>query len=191
MIDYIPGLAGVPATESAISSIDGKNGILAYRGYSIEDLVENTTFEETAMLLLLGELPNKSAIDEFQKTLQKHYRVKYNIRNMMWALPPNGHPMNVLQGAIASMAPFYPESKKAAFETSEAQNALIHILSKMATLVAMWEHVRNGYDPVEPDPNLGYAKNFLYMLSGKEPRCSRSNALFLLSTTSSKLLDCT
>jgi citrate synthase len=169
VIDYIPGLAGVPATESAISSIDGKNGILAYRGYSIEDLVENTTFEETAMLLLLGELPNKSAIDEFQKTLQKHYRVKYNIRNMMWALPPTGHPMNVLQGAIASMAPFYPESKKAAFETSEAQNALIHILSKMATLVAMWEHVRNGYDPVEPDPTLGYAKNFLYMLSGKEP----------------------
>jgi len=98
VIDYIPGLAGVPATESAISSIDGKNGILAYRGYSIEDLVENTTFEETAMLLLLGELPNKSAIDEFQKTLQKHYRVKYNIRNMMWALPPNWTPNECVAG---------------------------------------------------------------------------------------------
>ncbi|MBT4669135.1 MAG: citrate synthase, partial [Candidatus Ruthia sp.] len=66
MIEYIPGLAGVPATESSISSIDGKNGILAYRGYSIEDLVKNASFEEASMLLLHGELPNQQETEEFR-----------------------------------------------------------------------------------------------------------------------------
>ncbi|VVM18430.1 Citrate synthase (si) (EC [uncultured Gammaproteobacteria bacterium] len=67
MIEYIPGLAGVPATESSISSIDGKNGILAYRGYSIEDLVKYASFEEVAMLLRDGELPSSDALADFQK----------------------------------------------------------------------------------------------------------------------------
>jgi len=169
MIEYIPGLAGVPATESAISSIDGKNGILAYRGYSIDDLVKNSTFEETSILLLNGDLPNKDELEDFQSLLQSHYRVKTNIRNMMWSLPATGHPMNVLQMAIASMATFYPEAKAASVECAVTKNALIHILSTMATLVSMWENVRNGYDPVPPDPSMGYAKNFLHMLCGEEP----------------------
>lgn len=169
MIEYIPGLAGVPATKSSVSSIDGKNGILAYRGYSIEDLVLHSSFEETSMLLLHGELPNKQEVNDFRELLQSHYRVKSNIRTMMWSLPQTGHPMNVLQMAIASMATFYPEVKAATPDSAVTQNALIHILSTMATLVSMWENVRNGYDPVPPDPSMGYAQNFLHMLRGDEP----------------------
>jgi citrate synthase len=107
MIEYIPGLAGVPATESSISSIDGKNGILAYRGYSIEDLVKYASFEEVAMLLRDGELPSADALYDFKEALHQRYEVKRGIREMMWALPANGHPMDVLQTAIASMATFY------------------------------------------------------------------------------------
>ena len=169
MIEYVPGLAGVPATESSISSIDGENGILAYRGYSIEDLVKNSSFEEASMLLLHGELPNKQELEEFKHLLQSHYRVKSNIRTMMWSLPPTGHPMNVLQMAVASMATFYPEAKAATPDSDVTQVALTHILSTTATLVSMWENVRNGYDPVPPDPSMGYAQNFLHMLCGKEP----------------------
>jgi len=169
MIEYIPGLAGVPATESSISSIDGKNGILAYRGYSIEDLVKHASFEEASLLLLHGELPSKNETEEFKCLLQSHYRVKSNIRTMMWSLPPTGHPMNVLQMAIASMATFYPEAKAVTPDSDVTQNALIHILSTTATLVSMWENIRNGYDPVLPDTSMGYARNFLHMLCGKDP----------------------
>ena len=101
MKEYVPGLAGVPATKSAISSIDGEKGILAYRGYSIEDLVVHSSFEETALLLMQGELPTPKELDEFRDLLQKRYEVKSKIRALLWALPQKGHSMDVLQTAIA------------------------------------------------------------------------------------------
>ena len=76
MKEYIPGLAGVPATKSAISSIDGEKGILAYRGYSIDDLVAHSSFEETALLLMQGELPTPDELSDFEDLLQKRYEVK-------------------------------------------------------------------------------------------------------------------
>jgi len=110
MKEYVPGLAGVPATKSAISSIDGERGVLAYRGYSIEDLVVHSSFEETALLLMQGELPTPKELDEFKDLLQKRYEVKSKIRALLWALPQKGHSMDVLQTAIASMATFYPDA---------------------------------------------------------------------------------
>lgn len=169
MLEYVPGLAGVPATESSISSIDGAKGILAYRGYPIADLVAHSSFEETAMLLLHGELPNATELSAFKHLLQQQYRVKSNIRAMMWSLPATGHPMNILQVAIASMATFYPDAKAASPDSVVTQNALTRIVSTMATLVSMWEHVRNGYDPIPPNPTMGYAQNFLTMLRAEEP----------------------
>ena len=106
MKEYIPGLAGVPATKSAISSIDGEKGILAYRGYAIDDLVAHSSFEETALLLMQGELPTPKELDEFKDLLQKRYEVKRKIRSLLWSLPQKGHSMDVLQTAIASMATF-------------------------------------------------------------------------------------
>ncbi len=169
MIEYIPGLAGVPATESSISSIDGKNGILAYRGYSIEDLVKHASFEEVAMLLRDGELPNISALEDFNKVLHQRYEVKRDIRHMMWALPANGHPMDVLQTAIASMATFYPDAGAQDPNSAYTQSALTKIISNMSTLVAMWARISTGYDPIQPNNKMSYAKNFLYMSFGEEP----------------------
>lgn len=169
MIEYIPGLAGVPATESAISSIDGKNGVLAYRGYSIEGLVKYASFEEVAMLLRDGELPSADGLQEFKDVLHKRYEVKRNIRQMMWSLPTNGHPMDVLQTAIASMATFYPDAGAQNPDSDYTQSALTKIIANMSTLVAMWARISFGYDPIPPSKNMSYAKNFLYMSFGEEP----------------------
>ena len=81
MKEYVPGLAGVPATKSAISSIDGENGILAYRGYSIQDLVEHSSFEETALLLMQGELPTPKELSSFKNTLKKRNEV--NVKSVI------------------------------------------------------------------------------------------------------------
>ena len=169
MIEYIPGLAGVPATESAISSIDGEKGILAYRGYPIDELVKHSSFEEVAMLLLEGELPTQQKLGEFKEILHKRYEVKRNIRSMMWSIPCNGHSMDVLQTAIASMATFYPDAGAARPDSDYTQNALLKIISNMSTLVAMWARISRGYDPIPPSKNMSYAENFLHMSFGEEP----------------------
>ena len=169
-IEYIPGLAGVPATESAISSIDGEKGILAYRGYSIADLAEKSSFEEVSMLLRYGELPTQDELFVFKDTLSRRYEVKRNIRAMMWALPNDSHPMNVLQTTIAAMATFYPDAGAKDLKSAYTQNALMKIISNMSTLVAMWSRIMSGYDPIPPSKDMGYAENFLYMSFGEKPQ---------------------
>ena len=172
--EYLPGLAGVPATKSNISSIDGEKGILAYRGYDIRELAENSTFEETALLLLDGHLPSQAELDDFDSQLRGERRLKYKIRSIMKNLPTSGHPMEMLQTAVASLGMFYGGEEVLSDGISGNDIEYIHsmsvkIISRMATIVAMWEHVRNGYDPIEPRDDLCHAANFLYMLNGKEP----------------------
>ncbi len=172
--EYLPGLAGVPATKSNISSIDGEKGILAYRGYDIKELAEKSTFEETALLLLDGRLPSRAELDDFDCQLRGERRLKYKIRSIMKNLPTSGHPMEMLQTSVASLGMFYGGEEVLSDGISGNDIDYIHsmsvkIISRMATIVAMWEHVRNGYDPIEPRDDLSHAANFLYMLNGKEP----------------------
>jgi citrate synthase len=142
---------------------------LAYRGYSIEDLVKYASFEEVAMLLRDGELPSSDALADFQKVLHERYEVKRDIRLMMWALPANGHPMDVLQTTIASMATFYPDAGAQDPNSAYTQSALTKIIANMSTLVAMWARISTGYDPIPPSKEMSYAKNFLAMSFGEEP----------------------
>jgi len=174
MSEYLPGLAGVPATKSNISDIDGEKGILAYRGYPIEQLAAESSFEETALLLLDGRLPTASELAEFDQQLKDNRHVKYHIRDLMKTLPESGHPMDMLQTAVASLGMFYSGNEcltggDECRDLNYIHNMTVKMLSRMATLVAMWQHVRNGYDPVEPREDLSYAENFLYMLTRKEP----------------------
>jgi len=163
-MDYIPGLAGVAATESEISYIDGNKGELTYRGYNIMELAEYSSFEETTLLLLFGNLPNATELADFESKLRDARRVKYNLREIMKNLPATTHPMHMLQVAVASLASFYPSTEymKGGTENQEYINEVtVNIISHMGTLVAMWEHMRNGYDPIEPRKDLTYAENFL------------------------------
>jgi citrate synthase len=169
---YIPGLAGVPAKESEISFIDGQKGILTYRGYNIMELAEHSSFEETTLLLLFGDLPTQDEFNAFDKALKESRRVKFNIRNIMENLPATTHPMHMLQVVVASLASFYPSTEymKGGTENQDYINDVtVKIISHMGTLVAMWEHMRNGFEPIEPRKDLSYAENFLYMVTGEEP----------------------
>jgi len=173
MSDYLPGLAGVPATESNISDIDGENGILSYRGYPIEELAKHSTFEETSLLLLDGRLPTAAELEEFTCQLIENRDIKYHTRGMMKNLPPTGHPMEMLQTVMASLGMFYSGNEcltgsDACQDLNYIHNTTVKILSRIGPIVAMWEHIRNGYDPVKPRTDLTYAENFLYMLTGKE-----------------------
>lgn len=174
MSDYLPGLEGVPATRSNISFIDGEKGILAYRGYPIEQLAEHSTFEETTMLLLDGRLPTRDELAEFDRQLRQNRRVKYNIREIMKNLPATGHPMEMLQTAIASLGLFYPGNEcLTGSELCEDLNYIhrmtVKLLARIPVIVAMWQHIRSGYDPIPPREDLTTAENFLYMLNGHEP----------------------
>ncbi len=174
MNEYLPGLEGVPATRSNISCIDGEKGILAYRGYPIGQLAEHSTFEETTLLLLDGQLPSREGLDHFDHQLRRNRRVKYNIREMMKHMPATGHPMEALQTATASLGMFYPSNEclvgsDLCEDLDYIHNMTVKIIARMPAIVTMWSHIRAGYDPIEPRQDLSYAENFLYMFSGEDP----------------------
>ncbi|MDH5408024.1 MAG: citrate synthase [Gammaproteobacteria bacterium] len=174
MSEYLPGLAGVPATKSNISDIDGEKGILSYRGYPIEELAKHSTFEETTLLLLDGRLPTSAELAEFDRQIRDNRPVKYHIRDLMKTLPETGHPMEMLQTAVASLGMFYPGNEcltggDTCQDLDYIHNMTVKIIARMGTFVTMWQHIRNGYDPVDPRDDLPYAENFLYMLNRKEP----------------------
>ncbi len=174
MSEYLPGLAGVPATKSNISDIDGEKGILAYRGYPIEELAEHSSFEETTLLLLDGRLPSKSELDDFSQQITDNRQLKFYTRGLMKNLPPDGHPMEVLQTVVASLGMYYPANEcltggDACGDMNYIHNMSVKIIARIATIVAMWEHIRNGYDSIKPRRDLTYAENFLYMFNGKTP----------------------
>lgn len=165
--DYKPGLEGIPATQSAISYVDGQQGILEYRGIHIEELAQHSTFLEAAYLLIWGGLPNKTELEEFADGIQNHRRLKYRIRDMMKCFPEGGHPMDALQACAAALGLFY--SKRALDDPIYIQNAVVRLLAKIPTMVAAFQLMRKGNDPVQPRDDLSYAANFLYMLNEQEP----------------------
>ncbi len=165
--EYKPGLEGVPATLSSISYVDGKKGVLEYRGIRVEELAEQSTFLETAYLLIWGKLPTKDELDMFQHDLQFHRRIKYRIRDMMKCFPETGHPMDALQTSAAALGLFY--SRRALDNPEYIRGAAIRLLAKIPTMVAAFAQMRKGNDPIQPRDDLDYAANFLYMLSEREP----------------------
>ena len=173
MSQYVPGLQGVPATRSNISELDGESGILTYRGYRIADLAEHSSFEETTLLLLDGELPSATVLEEFDQQLRDNRKMKYNVRDLMKCLPVTAHPMEMLQTATSSLAMFYPGNEcltgsDVCEDLDYIHNMTVRIIGRMPTLVTMWQHLRNGDDPIEPRKDLSFAENFLYMFNGEE-----------------------
>lgn len=165
--EYRPGLEGIPATQSSISYVDGQQGVLEYRGIGIEQLAERSTFLETAYLLIWGGLPTPQELEGFEYEIRYHRRLKYRIRDMMKCFPESGHPMDALQACAAALGLFY--SKRALDDPSYIQDAVVRLLAKIPTMVAAFQLMRKGNDPVQPRDDLDYAANFLYMLNEREP----------------------
>src|SRR5437879_5033066 len=103
-----PGLADVPVAESAVSFIDGKRARLEYRGIAVEVLARESSFEETAWLLLRGALPTQCELADFNRDLRSHRRLKYKLIDLLKCLPEGGHPMGALQAGVAGLGMFYP-----------------------------------------------------------------------------------
>ena len=164
---FRPGLEGVPATQSAISNIDGQRGILSYRGYRIEDLAARSSFLETAYLLIWGELPDPDKLRDFQYDVQMHRRVSFRIRDMLKCFPASGHPMDALQASAASLGLFY--ANRALDDEDYIRGAVMRLLAKIPTMLAAFHMIRRGQDPIQPRDDLPYASNFLYMLTEREP----------------------
>ncbi len=165
--EFRAGLEGVPVTQSSISFVDGQKGILEYRGIPIHELAEKSTFLETAYLLIWKELPTKEELEAFKNEIQYHRRLKYHIRDMMKCFPESGHPMDALQACAAALGLFY--SRRALDDPTYIRAAVVRLLAKIPTMVAAFQLMRKGNDPVQPRDDLSYAANFLYMLNEKEP----------------------
>ena len=165
--EYRPGLEGIPAAESSISYVNGKEGILEYRGIRIEELAEKSTFLETAYLLIWGELPSKEELQAFQEEIREQRRIKYRIRDMMKSFPESGHPMDALQASAAALGLFY--SLRDLHNPQYIRDSVVRIMATIPTMVAAFQLMRKGNDPVKPNDDLDYAGNFLYMLNEKEP----------------------
>lgn len=166
-IPYVPGLAGVPVAESKVCHIDGQRGILFYRGYAIEELAEKSTYEETAYMLLNGELPTQEQLDAFSNNLVHHRRLKYRLIDLMKSLPETGHPMDALLAVVGALGMFYPHID--IMKPEERYGATIRLIAKLPTIVAAWARMRRGDRDVLPNDKLGHAANFLWMLNETEP----------------------
>ncbi|MCM1983382.1 citrate synthase [Lyngbya confervoides] len=165
--DYQPGLEGIPAAQSSISHVDGVEGVLEYRGVPIQDLAAQGSFLETAYLLIWGAFPTAEELAEFEHEITYHRRIKYRIRDMMKCFPDKGHPMDALQASAAALGLFY--SKRALNDPDYIRAAVVRLLAKLPTMVAAFQNIRKGNDPVPPCDDLSYSANFLYMLSEREP----------------------
>jgi len=165
--EFKPGLEGVPATLSSISYVDGQKGLLEYRGISIEELAVKSSFLETSYLLIWGVLPTKEELEAFEHEICYHRRIKYRIRDMMKCFPERGHPMDALQASAAALGLFY--SRRALANPAYIREAVVRLLAKIPTMVAAFQQMRRGNDPVRPRDDLNYSANFLYMLNEQEP----------------------
>lgn len=161
------GLRGITIASTKISDVDGAEGKLVYRGYLAKDLAGTTSFEEVVYLLLFEKLPNKKALTEFNKQISENRTVPEEIFNAMKAMPKKSLPMDVLQATVPMMAGYDPDILKT--DIDSALRMAVRLTAKFATIVAAWDRIRNGKEPVDPDPGLSQAANFLYMLNGKAP----------------------
>lgn len=160
------GLKGIYFERSAVSDIDGSKGELIYRGYSIHDLAQNATFEEVCYLLIHGELPTASQLEEFDSTMRAARAVPDRVLDIIAACK-EGHPMDVLRTATSALAALDPASREVGEEAFIANG--IKLTAQLPTLIAAHEALRNGRDPVAPDDSLSHAANWLRMLKGETP----------------------
>ncbi|ACT91819.1 citrate synthase [Dyadobacter fermentans] len=157
------GYKNTGATKSAITFLDGEEGVLNYRGYSIEDLAEKSSFLEVAYLLIYGELPTEKQFAEFEHEIRTHTLVNEDMRKIFEGFPVNAHPMGVLSSLVSAMSAFYPDANGQNSEDA-TQLHIIRLLAKLPT-IATWSYKKSQGHPVNyPQNDLDYCSNFLNMM---------------------------
>jgi 2-methylcitrate synthase len=161
------GLRNIEVADTKICSIDGENGKLIYRGYDILDLVKHSTYEETAYLLLFGELPTGEQLADFKRRLAEARGIPEPLIKSMKNRPKRAQPMDVLQSCIAELADYDLNIEDSSKEAHTRR--AVTLIAKIPAMVAAWNRVRNGQHVVDPLEEGSHATNCLYMLRGVEP----------------------
>lgn len=165
--EYREGLEGVVAALSMISSIDGENGILLYRGIPIEQLAEHSTFEETSYFLLYGRLPKRQELAEFENKLKSRRQVQPAILDLIRTFPPSANAMDLLRTSVSALGLYDTDP---ANNTAEKNlDRAIDLIAAFPTIVAAIQRRQSGKEFVPPRTDLNHAANFLYMVNGEAP----------------------
>jgi citrate synthase len=163
----LKGLEGVIASETEMSAIDGERGILIYEGYNIIDLAAHASFEEIAYLLWYGKLPTKEEFKDFNEVLVSNRGIPEPVMNVIKTAPKTALPMDILRSAVSLLGLYDPDAADSSQEANLRKTN--RLTAQFSTIIAAIGRVRNGKNPVDPDPNLPHAANFLYMLKGEKP----------------------
>jgi citrate synthase len=169
------GLEGVVAAKSAVCFIDGNAGQLVYRGYGIGDLVENVSFEETAYLLWEGKLPNRKELDQLKQQIAANLALPEFAQKLLRDLPKQTPPIDMMRTVISALGGVDPDLSSN--EPDADRRKAVRILAQLPTIVGTFHRLRNGAEPVAPDPSMSIAANFLYMLTGKKPHDTLTRVL--------------
>jgi citrate synthase len=169
------GLEGVVVGVTELSRVDGEAGGLTYRGFDIHDLAPNATFEEVCYLLLFGQLPNAYQLEDLRVRLAANRALAPAIVDWMRTTPKDAPPMAVLRTMVSGLALFAPHIEDGVHPSNP--RAAIHLIAKTPSIVAAWDRIRRGLEPIAPLPNLSTAANFLYMRSGRAPIPQAERAL--------------
>jgi citrate synthase len=161
------GFKNTGSTKSAITFLDGEEGILHHRGYSIEDLAEHASFLEVSYLLLYGKLPNATEYAEFQSAIREHTLANEGLEAMFKAFPTGSHPMGQLSSMVAALGLYYPKALNPHRSEEAINRTIIRLMAKMPTICAMIYKKRNGHPTVYPKNSLDYVANYLNMTFGQ------------------------
>ena len=160
-----PGFVNTASTTSKITFIDGENGVLRYRGYSIDDIAENSTFLEVAWLLIYGNLPSASELAEFDDRIRHHTLLHEDLKRLFDALPHNAHPMSVLSAAVSAMSTYYGDSLSV-HDPRQIEMSTIRLLAKLPVIAAYAHKKSVGQAFLYPDNSKGFVENFLWLNFG-------------------------
>ena len=161
------GYKNTGATTSKITFLDGEEGILRHRGYSIEELADKCSFLEVSYLLLHGELPTEAQLKDFEDKISEHTLVNEGLEAMFKAFPTGSHPMGQLSSMISALSLFYPKSLNPHRDEDAINRTVIRLLAKMPTICAMIYKKRHGHPIVFPRNNMDYVTNYLNMTFGQ------------------------
>jgi citrate synthase len=169
-----PGLEGIVAAQTTLSLVDGANGRLIYRGYDIDDLATHASFEEVLHLLVFGALPNRQELADLQARLIAARSLSPGVRRVLETLPRTGEPIDALRAGVTAMAMEDPTARS--LEHDALVDKVIKLTAALPTIIAAFDRLRRGLEPVDPDPGLNHPANFLYMLRGSRPNDLHSQA---------------
>ena len=161
------GLRGVTIASTKISDVNGAEGKLVYRGYRAKALAGKTSFEEVVYLLLFERLPEIKELADFKQQIADQRAVPAEILTAMQAMPKDALPMDVLQAGVPMLASYDPDINNT--DVDSVSRMAVRLIAMFPTIVAAWDRIRNGRNPIAPDPGLSQSANFLYMLNGEVP----------------------